>query len=83
MTILDKIKSLFHVSKRSKNAESRKLADKRKPGEISDRDDDDWDPYNALSEVAAPEPVQRRTPEELARRPSLEQGLLHTSHSSS
>lgn len=83
MTILDKIKSLFHVSNRSKNAESRKLADKRNPGDTSDRDDDDWDPYNALSEVAAPEPVQRRTPEELARRPSLEQGLLHTSHSSS
>jgi hypothetical protein len=81
MTIVDKIKSLFHVSSRSKNAESRKPADKGSPGDRSDRDGEDWDPYNALSEVAAPEPVQRRTPAELARRPSLEQGLSHTSHS--
>lgn len=39
MTILDKIKSLFHVSNHSKNAESRKLADKRNPRDTSDRDD--------------------------------------------
>lgn len=37
--------------------------------------DSDADPYGALSEIAAPEPVERRLENELARLPSLEEGL--------
>lgn len=80
MTFLDKIKSLFRVCNRSKNAESPRVeTDKGNRGDKSDRDSQDGDPYNALSEVAAPEPVERPTPEELARRPSLEKQLSNTS----
>jgi hypothetical protein len=45
-------------------------------------DDSGGDPYAALSELAAPEPVERLSEGELARRPSLEQRLSHTAHSS-
>lgn len=39
-----------------------------------EQDDSDDDPYAALSEIAAPEPVERLSEAELARHPSLEQG---------
>ena len=45
-------------------------------------DDSDGDPYAALSEVAAPEPVKPQSEGELAHHPSLEQHLSHTAHSS-
>lgn len=44
--------------------------------------DSDGDPYAALSEVAAPEPVEPQSEEELAHKPSLEQRLSHTADSS-
>ncbi|KAE8422310.1 hypothetical protein BDV36DRAFT_291485 [Aspergillus pseudocaelatus] len=43
--------------------------------------DDDEGLCCSLSEVAAPEPVQRISPEEQTRRPSLEQRLSDTSKS--
>ncbi|KAL4916469.1 hypothetical protein BDW62DRAFT_202625 [Aspergillus aurantiobrunneus] len=65
MTFWDTVKSLFGVSERQRNH--------RNP---SNRDgDEDNDPCGSLSEVAAPEPVQRRSPEEQVRRPSLEKRL--------
>lgn len=41
-------------------------------------EDSDSDPYAALSEVAAPEPVERLSEMELARHPSLEQGYANS-----
>ncbi|KAL3466411.1 hypothetical protein BJX64DRAFT_250841 [Aspergillus heterothallicus] len=43
--------------------------------------DDDEDLCRNLSEVAAPEPVQRLSPQEQARRPSLEQRISDISRS--
>lgn len=74
-TFLDRIKSLFRVSDRRKNAGSQRFESR------PDRDNDEDDPCDALSEVAAPEPVRRLTPEELSRHPSLEQQLSKISHS--
>ncbi|KAJ6003209.1 hypothetical protein N7451_005756 [Penicillium sp. IBT 35674x] len=45
-------------------------------------DDPDGGSYAASSEIAAPEPVDRRSEEELAHRPSLEKRLSQTAHSS-
>lgn len=42
--------------------------------------DSEADPYGALSEIACPEPVERLPEEELARHPSLEQGLSSKGH---
>lgn len=41
-------------------------------------DDSDDDPYAALSEVAAPEPVKWLSEAELIRHPSLEQGIVNS-----
>lgn len=43
--------------------------------------DEGEDLYRNLSEVAAPEPVQRLSPQDQARRPSLEQRLSDMSRS--
>lgn len=43
--------------------------------------DDGEDLYRNLSEVAAPEPVKRLSPQDQARRPSLEQRLSDMSRS--
>lgn len=45
-------------------------------------DDSDGDTYAALSEVAAPEPVEPKSEEEPAHQLSLEQRLSHTADSS-
>ncbi|KAL4781668.1 hypothetical protein BJX76DRAFT_334865 [Aspergillus varians] len=86
MTAWAKIKSLFRVSDRPKHAESPRLGIKRTAqnknhGNTPGQDSDEEDPCGALSEVAAPEPVQRLTPEDLARHPSLEQRLSDISRS--
>lgn len=46
----------------------------REPFEPQGHEDSDSDPYGALSEIAAPEPIERLSEAELARHPSLEQG---------
>ncbi|KAJ5482058.1 hypothetical protein N7475_000870 [Penicillium sp. IBT 31633x] len=46
-----------------------------KPNEIPDEDDGS---YDALSEVAAPPPVERMTEEEEARRESLDRNISRT-----
>jgi hypothetical protein len=43
-----------------------------------EHEDPDDDPYAALSEIAAPEPVERFSEAELARHPSLEQGYANS-----
>lgn len=78
MKIWDKVKSIFSVSIRPENAPpsfETQRSDRENYGDKSGRESNEEDPYRTLSEVAAPEPVQRCSPEELARRPSLERRL--------
>jgi hypothetical protein len=79
MKIWDKVKSIFSVSIRPKDAspsfETQRSDDRENCGDKSGRESNEEDPYRTLSEVAAPEPVRRCSPEELARRPSLERRL--------
>ncbi|KAL3459036.1 hypothetical protein BJX64DRAFT_265468 [Aspergillus heterothallicus] len=77
MTVWNKIKSLFGASKRMRNnGRSEFKSEDKTHHKISNHDNEEGrDPWHALSEVAAPEPVQRLSPEEEARRPSLEQRL--------
>lgn len=87
MAFWDKVKSMFGASdRRPKNSLStfqpQRRPPKRNHGNPSTCDsDDDKDLCGALSEVAAPEPVQRLSPEEQTRRPSLEQRLSDMSNS--
>lgn len=48
---------------------------KKQPNLQQELEDSDSDPYDALSEVAAPEPVERLSERELDRHPSLEQSF--------
>jgi hypothetical protein len=48
---------------------------KKQPNLQQEQEDSDSDPYDALSEVAAPEPIERLSERELGRHPSLEQTL--------
>lgn len=45
---------------------------------LLESEDSDDDPYAALSEITAPEPVERLSEIELARHPSLEQGYANS-----
>ncbi|OQD82554.1 hypothetical protein PENANT_c021G05230 [Penicillium antarcticum] len=83
--------SLKHPKQNSKNADSHQNAENH---EETDQlhvkqscpqqglDESSGDPYAALSEIAAPKPVERLPEGELARHPSLEQRLSHPTHSS-
>lgn len=84
----DKIKSHLSSSDRRQKSESDSpRLESQQPAHIGnnenepDRDNDDNFSSGALSEVAAPEPVQRFSPEEYARRPSLEKRLSDRSKS--
>ncbi|KAJ5560447.1 hypothetical protein N7513_002846 [Penicillium frequentans] len=82
---------LAHPKQKAKNADSHQTTENddkadplhgRKSYPHEGLDDSDGGSYAALSEIAAPEPVERLSEEELARRPSLEQRLSRTAHSS-
>ncbi|KAL2849913.1 hypothetical protein BJY01DRAFT_245711 [Aspergillus pseudoustus] len=83
MTFWNKVKTFFGASKRIRNnGLSEFKSEKETHHNLSNHDSEDGqDPWDALSEVAAPEPVQRLSPEEQARRPSLEQRLSDMSNS--
>lgn len=92
MTCFEKLRSLFTNRKRLANHAvlSRQNAVPRRttPSDGScvvhpspeSSGDSEADPYSALSEIACPEPVERLPEEELARHPSLEQGLSSRGH---
>lgn len=86
MKIFEKLRSLFTHRKQTakpaatppQHANTREGADDSSAGSQSPErpgDSSDGEPYGALSEVAAPEPVERLSEAELARHPSLEQRL--------
>ncbi|KAJ5798952.1 uncharacterized protein N7503_006457 [Penicillium pulvis] len=89
MAFLQKLRSCFALlTHRRSQCEQvkplRSARDKDKPVHPNtdstiqqNQEDSDVDPYAALSEIAAPEPVERLTAAELARRPSLEQGYAN------
>ncbi|KAJ6110156.1 hypothetical protein N7486_002391 [Penicillium sp. IBT 16267x] len=87
----DFLKGLANPKQNSKNADSHQKTEnhenadsihvKRSPPQQG-LDDSGGDPYAALSEIAAPEPVERLPEGELAHYPSLEERLSHTAHSS-
>ncbi|KAJ5577426.1 uncharacterized protein N7459_006390 [Penicillium hispanicum] len=64
---------------RNKHAEKADLKDTSRPHSQPKPDglDSDRDPYGVMSEVAVPEPVERRPEGETDRQPSLEQSLSH------
>lgn len=82
MALWDKVKSLLRGPS---NRSQKNSSSGREPQHQTDKEnhtshqprnhdsDDGEDAYRNLSEVAAPEPVQRLSPQEQARRPSLEQ----------
>lgn len=82
---------IAHPKQKAKNADSHQTTENddkadnlhmRKSYPHEGLDDPDGGSYAALSEIAAPEPVERNSEEELARRPSLEQPLSPKAHSS-
>ncbi|GLA56013.1 hypothetical protein AnigIFM63604_003954 [Aspergillus niger] len=90
MAVWNKVKSLFKgpSSAPQKNSSSglKPQHQTHKEGHTSQQSrnqvsDDGEDLCRNLSEVAAPEPVQRLSPQEQARRPSLEQRLSNMSRS--
>ncbi|KAL4807480.1 hypothetical protein BDV18DRAFT_158698 [Aspergillus unguis] len=85
MAVWNKVKSLFHgPSNPKKNSSSAEHQTKETHADQQPHNhdsEDSEDPCRNLSEVAAPEPVQRLSPEEQARRPSLEKRLSELSRS--
>lgn len=91
MTVWNKVKSIFRVppNHRQKNSppgfepqpQTYKEENNMKQQTHNTDSDDGEDLCRNLSEVAAPEPVQRLSPQEQARRPSLEQRLSDMSRS--
>ncbi|KAA8645169.1 hypothetical protein EYZ11_006679 [Aspergillus tanneri] len=85
----EKIKSMLAAFAPSKKATSRpedQSASEAGPQrrQISWFHDEEWtddDSYDALTEIAVPEPVERHHAEDLRSRPSLEQRLSSISHS--
>lgn len=88
MVYFQKLRSFFAAITRGRSrpehtvspqCSGKKREDERptKDHTIQEQEDSDDDPYAALSEIAAPEPVERLSEAQLARRPSLEQGYAN------
>ncbi|KAJ5813526.1 uncharacterized protein N7503_000276 [Penicillium pulvis] len=82
---------IAHPKQKANNADSHQITENddkadslhvRKSYPHEGLDDPDGGSYAALSEIAAPEPVDRLSEGELAHRRSLEQRLSQTPHSS-
>ncbi|KAJ5392064.1 hypothetical protein N7509_007554 [Penicillium cosmopolitanum] len=87
MTYFRKLRSFFATAARQcppteppHNAENTREATQPKndPTLQQEQEYSNDDPYAALSEIAAPEPVERISEAELARHPSLEQGYANS-----